>query len=372
MVSSPLRIRDVAVESVLPRQPTATSTVRAGRMEFMDFARGIAALAVAIQHCGESIFASFAKFSFQYFNLGQSGLIVFFLVSGFVIPLSIERVRSQKRFWIHRFFRLFPLYWFSLLTVVVLYLLGFTAIFEPSFRLHVWRNVAGNITMFQGALGLPQAIGLYYTLTIELFFYIACTILLVINQFRNSYALTWGLLLAVSVVWIFGPVFLHRRVDMAGLFYGLTLFAGAAVYRYFKGTISTMEIGALMGVMLVSVAGGVYINDALLKKPGAEFSYIAIFVSWVAGFAVFFTVYALRGREFPSAGMWLGRISYSVYLMHPIAGFLFRQTRLAPGPMFLLTIAATLVVSTLTYYGIEKPMIELGRTFVKGGRPFVV
>src|SRR5271156_5148787 len=119
MVSSPIPLRDVAVECSLPRQPTAKSTVRAGRMEFMDFARGIAALAVAIQHCGESIFPSFAKFSFQYFNVGQCGLIIFFLVSGFVIPLSIERVRSQKRFWIHRFFRLFPLYWFSLLIVIV-------------------------------------------------------------------------------------------------------------------------------------------------------------------------------------------------------------------------------------------------------------
>jgi peptidoglycan/LPS O-acetylase OafA/YrhL len=368
MPSSTLPLRNVAPEP-LARQPAAQSTVRAGRMECMDFLRGIGALAVALQHCGEAIFPAFSRFSFAYFNIGQFGLIIFFLVSGFVIPLSLERGRSLQSFWIHRFFRLFPLYWFSLLAVVAIYLLGFTTIFEPSFRMHLWRNVLGNITMFQGVLGIPQAIGLYYTLTIELFFYIACAILLLVHQFRNSYRLTWLLLFTVSTLWIGGPLLLHRRTEMAGLFYGFTLFAGTSLYRYFKGTVSAKEIGLLLGAMFLSASWGVYLNDVVLKKPGAEFSYIGLYGSWIAGFVLFFGMYALRDRKFPAAGMWLGRISYSVYLIHPIASFLFRETRLPAAPMFILTIGATLVMATLTYYALERPMIELGHRLVKRETP---
>jgi peptidoglycan/LPS O-acetylase OafA/YrhL len=108
----------------------------------------------------------------------------------------------------------------------------------------------------------------------------------------------------------------------------------------------------------------VYLNDVLLKKPGAEFSYIGLYGSWLAGFALFLIIFALRDRQFPPEAMWLGRVSYSVYLMHPIASFLFRQTGLSPVLMFLATIASTLAVATVTYYAIEKPMIDLGHRVV--------
>ncbi|AXC10692.1 putative membrane protein [Acidisarcina polymorpha] len=334
-------------------------------MEFMDFLRGTAALVVAVQHCGENLFPKFAKFTHDYFSFGKLGLVIFFLVSGFVIPLSIEKGHSLKRFWVQRFFRLFPLYWVSLAAVVIIYLLGYTPIFDPPFRAHLWRNVLVNVTMFQGAFRVPQAIGLYYTLTIEMFFYIACSLLLLIKQLRNTYALTWVLLVAVSALWILGPLVFHRRMEMAGLFYGVTLFCGTAIYRYYKGNISAKAMNALMGALLLSVSVGVYLNYVYTKKVEMQFSYVAVFGPWFVGFVMFFAAYALRNREFPAVGMWLGRISYSVYLVHPIISFLFRYGRTGGIGLFLITIAVTLLVATVTYYAIEKPMIDLGHRIVK-------
>ena len=57
---------------------------------FLDLIRGIAALAVFFQHAGEGLWPEFAIFSHDWFNVGKFGVVIFFLTSGFVIPLSLE------------------------------------------------------------------------------------------------------------------------------------------------------------------------------------------------------------------------------------------------------------------------------------------
>ena len=47
-------------------------------------------------------------------NLGRAGVLCFLIVSGFIIPASIEQGGSNVRFWMRRFFRLFPTYWLSI------------------------------------------------------------------------------------------------------------------------------------------------------------------------------------------------------------------------------------------------------------------
>ncbi len=83
------------------------------RFDFIDSARGIAALAVIAEHLYEARSPWFYTFSQTGFSLGAFGVTLFFLVSGFIIPVSIEKA-GLKRFWIARVFRLYPLYWLSL------------------------------------------------------------------------------------------------------------------------------------------------------------------------------------------------------------------------------------------------------------------
>ncbi len=47
---------------------------------------------------------------YPWFNAGQYGVFVFFLVSGYIIPASLERKGSVRGFWVSRAFRLYPLY----------------------------------------------------------------------------------------------------------------------------------------------------------------------------------------------------------------------------------------------------------------------
>ena len=90
------------------------------RLFFIDVLRGIAACMVIFQHLFEIKSAWFNRFSSDYFQAGVFGVSLFFIISGFVITLSIEKASSLVGFWIKRFFRIYPLYLFCLAAVVCL------------------------------------------------------------------------------------------------------------------------------------------------------------------------------------------------------------------------------------------------------------
>src|SRR5437868_796900 len=84
-------------------------------MAFLDALRGIAVGLVVVQHIGQLTSPRFRDLSTDWAQLGQMGVMVFFLCSGFIIPATLERNDSLATFWVSRFFRLYPLYWLSLL-----------------------------------------------------------------------------------------------------------------------------------------------------------------------------------------------------------------------------------------------------------------
>ena len=102
---------------------------------FAHYLRGLAAISVVIAHYGTAFFNSndvlaplvnapqikdrsypwiigFVPQDFTGF-LGVFGVTIFFIISGFVIPLSIEKY-NIKTFFLKRFFRLYPTYFLSL------------------------------------------------------------------------------------------------------------------------------------------------------------------------------------------------------------------------------------------------------------------
>nr|BFE86338.1 hypothetical protein GCM10020093_089390 [Planobispora longispora] len=86
-------------------------------MAWLDVLRGIAALAVLVSHTLPALVADLLP---RWFNLGTSGVIVFFLVSGYIIPASLERRGCVRSFWIGRSFRLYPIYLLTIALVLVM------------------------------------------------------------------------------------------------------------------------------------------------------------------------------------------------------------------------------------------------------------
>jgi len=136
------------------------------RLNYLDAIRGVAAMAVLLHHSIDTFAEGNLPRVWEYFDLGKFGVFLFFALSGAVIPfvLKSENRFAVRNFILGRFFRLYPMYWVSLL-------FGVFFLNDASRPL---ADVLMNLTMFQGFFGIPDVLGVYWTLQIEMVFYAIC------------------------------------------------------------------------------------------------------------------------------------------------------------------------------------------------------
>ena len=129
----------------------------------------------------------------EIFKYGYLGVNVFFILSGFVILLTAYE-KDAIAFTIARMVRLYPAYWICVtLTAVVIVLTG-----TKHNPITVSEYLA-NLTMVHSFLGIEDVSGVYWTLAVELQFYLLIFLVLAVGQIRRtSYFL--GLWLLASIV----------------------------------------------------------------------------------------------------------------------------------------------------------------------------
>jgi peptidoglycan/LPS O-acetylase OafA/YrhL len=338
----------------------------AQRLQWLDVTRGLASIIVLVQHLLEQQVAAFHDFTREWLNLGQAGVSAFFLVSGFVIPFSLERAGSLKVFWISRFFRLYPLYWASLILVLAIGLGGFEIFgkgFDPRNPLHLGLNV----TMIQELLRKPHALAVYWTLGLEMLFYWIVSFLFVMKWNQRSFWAVIGFGTIILVLGVILPWFLGKRLPVGGrFFYILTALFGTLIFRYTQGDATLRQVlGALAYLILIETGLCLTFDRFMHLEPAAfEIGPKAIFFSAFGGYLLFFAVYFNRGIALAKPLLHLGLISYSVYLLHPLIVHLMPMTPW-PAVNLVLSIAAIWALATLSYHAIEKPFQKIGKRFAK-------
>ena len=93
--------------------PATAAVDRTTRIAFLEAVRGVAASAVLVQHLVAGEFPAYRDWTRHHLDLGRVGVVAFFLVSGYVIPLSLSG-QTLRTFAVRRFFRLYPVYWVAL------------------------------------------------------------------------------------------------------------------------------------------------------------------------------------------------------------------------------------------------------------------
>ncbi|MYT21399.1 acyltransferase family protein, partial [Streptomyces sp. SID7760] len=90
------------------RAAAAPASAAGARLGWLDALRGIAALVVVLHHFDVLRMLPFGGMVWRNFDLGVFGVMLFFIVSGYIIPASLERRGDVRGFWIGRLFRIYP------------------------------------------------------------------------------------------------------------------------------------------------------------------------------------------------------------------------------------------------------------------------
>lgn len=344
------------------------SNIQQQRLLAIDGLRALAITLVVLFHYTKEFFPGHRFFSF-----GWSGVDLFFVISGFVLYYQVKRrYRTEGKthylsYLRNRALRIIPAYYASLLAMLLLF--GRNKFFTSVFYMHL---------SFLYVFDYDVAISiqpLYWTLAVEVQFYLMLILFAPLLTGRNG--MKWLIsLIVLNLVYRLIFQFFFSPLSSTGLVLGNIL----------PGRISEFCYGMIIAKIFLEKTE---LMNKLRKNLNiiitAILAFICIFICWYIwlkkgdsvldhrlvniiyyplvglGFGLFFLLVMI----FPwlnrimslKTVTFIGIISYSIYLWHVFALRLIGDVLTDAGG-FLITLIATLVISTVSYYFIERTFLK--------------
>lgn len=300
----------------------------------LDLLRSAAIILVMIRHFGERGFALPAESPVTNFIFwGFMGVSLFFVLSGFLIGGQImedisKREFSFYKFYLKRFWRIFPPYYFSILVVVIIYFTGLSnsnSIRQGTSTDELLIDVFYHVLFLQNYISLPKIQGsLYWTLGIEEQFYIIIPLALfiILKYFgRGLTAMLVSLLfLDVLVRFIlydaYGasldkvPFYLHFSAIVIGV---LSARIYLKFHVVFKSSFAWKTVFLITAVACLGVSV-IYSNDT-----ADYFNLCWGQLTWVGFAALLLLMMTSKAGAFISRGWFFSltaKLSYTMYLYH--------------------------------------------------------
>ncbi len=402
-----------------PAAPRSTA-----RIIGLDGARGLSAVGVAVMHVAGN-FSPHSAATTKITVIGMS-LIFFYVLSGFLLFLpyvrnlleerSVATIPSTRNFAIHRFARILPGY--LAIFLICNYVFQVVYVANPALQpigtdkgtgmiTDPWQLVA-NLTLVQTYIPKYALTGLNpsWSLTLEFAFYASLPLLgylLFALRKRISMPPMRLALLAPLILIVIG--FLGKALaPLVVAHFGVTdpelIQWGpnwVAVYmRSFLANADNFAFGMLAAMLMVAIERGMIAQrisrrvrsvsavGVLLSLAGGLglialgnlFGLSAIAIASALVILVIVTPLALGQRSGIGEVLemapfrYVGKVSLSLYLLHfPIMLMLYRFGLLAGDSMLgmvtniVVVLAVTMVVSTVTYYAVEQPAMDLARRY---------
>ncbi|MDO3444183.1 acyltransferase [Agrobacterium sp. V1] len=346
-----------------------------GRWVYVDSIRGIAALAVVYIHIAEIAHKSkfttndieyylFYFFS-EYFDLGKIAVVMFFAVSGFVIPFSLLKASSAplRGFAISRFFRLYPAYWMSMVLALAII---------PIVRGDVFTlgQIFANVTMLQQFLGQQNILGVYWTLQIEIVFYVVSAMMFYARLLHKPEGAAGAVVFFLMCAVAMGAVRYGMGIKLpVAMPLGLTVMFWGLLWRHGASEEAGPRLRRLVLFTSLLVILAVPFISLLSYNVDMGFgeTWYRYTIAYYAGMALF-ALFTTKLRITHPLFVWLGAISYSVYLLGPVAQpiveYVLPYRQLGAYPVhviIILTSALTVVMAYLSYRFIELPFQKFGK-----------
>jgi len=327
------------------------------RLLELDVFRGIAAVLVVLFH-----FTSKTDFG-GILSVGITGVDLFFIISGFVIFLTLEKTDTGKSFVINRLSRLLPAYWTC---VTITFLLKISN--EHLNIVQTLPAYLANLTMFQlNVFKIGDLDPAYWTMTIEMLFYIFMLFVFLCNGLKY---IEW-IGLAVMLLCLFNGAFLsryHLRVHeflnfRVPLITHFPIFYSGIIFYKLK---SNKKKYGNYGFLVFAF----FIQWYLFDKGGSrsDMSYIKYGVVLLTYYGLFL-VYVNWGFKIivNRIILFFGNISYSLYLIHAYLGqqvlmpWLVIHSHFNKYLILMITLAIVIFMALLINTYIEKPAMKFIR-----------
>lgn len=314
------------------------------RVSSLDGLRGLAACAVLAYHYG-------LAFGGDRLHYGLLGVDLFFIISGYVIFLTLARRPDIWRFATGRVARLMPAYWTSVA-------LG-AAVYVPLGEATLWQ-AAVNLTLLQRLFNVRDVIDVYWTLAFEVWFYAVIALAVATGAIRR---IEWPCL-----VWLVGMAVI--RIAEGAVFKGPLPGMSRSIEAVL--TLPTMvHFGHLfiIGMMLMRLRQGggapaaITLALALAYASFGRCDWAAvpavIYFPVICAFAalIWDATGADRCRRFLSSTpmRFLGSISYSLYLMHSLVLALALLVMPSAGMAVAVAVPASIAAAWVMRCSIEGP-----------------
>lgn len=343
------------------------------RIPCLDGIRAMAAILVMIFHFvgrhGEPPFIVKAAV------IGQTGVDLFFVLSGFLITrillLSKDSPHFFRSFYARRTLRIFPLY-FGFLAIYFFLLPPLFGEPIPSFSNQLWswfylENLPKTFTSLQSS-----GPGHFWSLAVEEHFYLLWPLMVFILSRRN-----FGILVVATL--LFPPIlrsiflshglevfyFTFTRVDALG--YGALL----ALLLMGKSFGSVQQIRLFRSLLIALVA---LLLPAFALFSGSRFDWLQVvklslipaFYFALIGFCLVDPLARPLTKLFSIGWLrWLGAISYGLYVFHPTCFRIVREF-VAPSSFFAdiaLSFGLTITIAYLSFRYFESPILRLKHRF---------
>ncbi|MDR6846422.1 acyltransferase [Flavobacterium granuli] len=337
------------------------------RIEQLTFTRFLAAVSVVVFHYGKKSFLFNNDIVSFIFSNGNVCVSYFFILSGFVMIIAYgnNAVISVSDYFINRFSRIYPLYFFGILLIFFLqlrtYNVDILGLFLNIFMIQAW--VPSKVL----SVNSPG-----WSLSVELLFYIIFP--LMFNKFYKISSLK-KVSFFIIIFWVLSQVFLHLQFEFYGGFELDTI----------KNMLNYNPLMHFNEFLIGNVAGLFFIKNLQEKKGNYDFA-ILLFVGLVllalkfrfglnfhnGLFAVFFIpliiLFSLNNGFITKLFqkkifVFLGEISFGIYILqYPVYSWVsaysinkyFHINDVTS--LFFIRLVMLLLVSSLSYVYIEKPI----------------
>lgn len=350
---------------------TVNEGQKINRFKAIDGLRGVAAMGVVLYHLSANlsqelshVLPDFIRIVFSY---GYLGVPVFFVISGLVISLSIGDKQVTKayatKFIVRRSVRLDPTYWAAIFFGIALLIAKnkMSSVQEP---LPSFSNILAHMFYLQDLLQVSPLISVvFWTLCLEIQFYLFYLFSLGFSQKimskRNPYLFHVAIIVLLGMV----SIALDRNMyalSIPGLFISNWHYflIGVLAANVFRCTANAKNIFFLW--IFIEIFSCFYFGEKPYQIAGIC-SGVFLYILWQR---------SLMDKVFTSGLLqYLGKISYTLYLVHPDIGWKVISTArmLFHGniphhyaiPILLLAIVVSIIVAHIFHVLFEKPSLVL-------------